>query len=82
MRLLRSDSQEVMRQLTAAECVCARDLLADFPAAFVGSIAIVTLALLASVFAELAATITAGGFALILWIGFFIWRGSLTKRTG
>lgn len=77
MRLLHSQSEEVTRLLTAPERLYVRDLLADFPVAVAGSMAIVVLALIASTFAKLAVVAAFAGVALLVWIGFFVWKNCL-----
>ena len=80
MRLLRARSQEVCRPLNSINTVCACDLIADFPSAVIGSIAIANLFLMASVFIGGSTAVTVGAGTVIAWNGFYLWKARFTKR--
>jgi hypothetical protein len=80
MRLLSSRSREVRHQLTSTNSVCARDLLADFPIAVIGSACGFALFPVVSIFIRLSAAALVVAGALIVWNGYCAWRTYFTKR--
>lgn len=80
MRVLNAKSKEIIIPLASVECICGCDLLADFPTAFIGSVAIaIGLVAMASL-ATLRVAGAIGGSILIFWVGFFAWRAYFTNR--
>src|SRR5260370_62529 len=80
MQLLSARSGAVSSQLISIDCVCARDLLADFPIAVIGSAGVIALLPVASIFFRLSVAVLVVAGALIVWNGYCAWRTYFTKR--
>jgi hypothetical protein len=80
MKLVDSNSRETGIQLNSEDCIYARDLVAEFPYAVIGSTFIYVLSLAMSAVATPRAAEAVGGTAFVLWNGFLVWRTCFTTR--